>query len=134
MIDENPPNLNDYGLSTPRIEIDFKATGDKDSGSCRLARRRRPAATCSPGATTTRRCFSSRRFRRSTFNRSTFDLRDKTLLKFERDKVDALDVDAGGKTIEFAKDGGDWKMTKPCRRAPTSAPSKAWSDGCRRRR
>ena len=30
VIDENPTNLNDYGLMTPRIEIDFKATGDKD--------------------------------------------------------------------------------------------------------
>ncbi len=28
VIDENPTNLNDYGLSNPRIEIDFKA-GDK---------------------------------------------------------------------------------------------------------
>ena len=30
VIDENPTSLNDYGLSNPRIEIDFKASGDKD--------------------------------------------------------------------------------------------------------
>src|SRR5213594_177242 len=30
VIDENPASLNDYGLSNPRIEIDFKASGDKD--------------------------------------------------------------------------------------------------------
>src|SRR3954470_24539209 len=30
VIDENPASLNDYGLSNPRIEIDFKAAGDKD--------------------------------------------------------------------------------------------------------
>src|SRR3954454_1697651 len=30
VIDEYPTNLNDYGLSNPRIEIDFKAAGDKD--------------------------------------------------------------------------------------------------------
>ena len=30
---------------------------------------------------------------------STFDLRDKTLLKFERDKVDGVEVTAGGKTL-----------------------------------
>src|SRR5215210_7424032 len=29
-IDENPSNLNDYGLSNPRIEVDFKASGDKE--------------------------------------------------------------------------------------------------------
>ena len=43
----------------------------------------------------------------TTFNRTTFDLRDKTLLKFDRDKVDGIDVTAGGKTLALAKDGGE---------------------------
>src|SRR5580765_8085695 len=30
VIDENPSNLVDYGLGAPRIEIQFKAAGDKD--------------------------------------------------------------------------------------------------------
>src|SRR4029453_17625301 len=30
VIDENPTSLNDYGLSNPRIEVDFKVAGDKD--------------------------------------------------------------------------------------------------------
>src|ERR1044072_7218184 len=29
VIDENPSNLNEYGLSNPRTEVDFKAAGDK---------------------------------------------------------------------------------------------------------
>jgi len=52
----------------------------------------------------------------SIFNRSTFDLRDKTVLAFEREKIDRITASAGepGKTsIEFVKDGTDWKMTKP---------------------
>src|SRR5262245_9716999 len=30
VIDENPASLKDYGLEQPRIEVDFKASGDKD--------------------------------------------------------------------------------------------------------
>src|SRR5215208_2876568 len=30
VVDENPTNLNDYGLSNPRVEIQFEAAGDKD--------------------------------------------------------------------------------------------------------
>src|SRR5262245_8901549 len=30
VIDENPTDLKEYGLATPRIEVNFKATGDKD--------------------------------------------------------------------------------------------------------
>ena len=113
VIDENPSNLNDYGLSNPRVEIDFKAAGDKDSASCSSARRRPPAATCSPSATTTRKSFLIPATNDTSLNKTTFDLRDKTLLKFERDKVDALDINAGGKTIAIAKDGGEWKLSKP---------------------
>src|SRR6267142_1518792 len=31
VVDENPASLNDYGLSNPRIQIDFKRAGDKDA-------------------------------------------------------------------------------------------------------
>ena len=34
-------------------------------------------------------------------------------IKFERDKVDGVEVNAGGKPIQFAKEGSDWKITKP---------------------
>ena len=30
IVDENPTNLNDYGLSNARIAVAFKAEGDKD--------------------------------------------------------------------------------------------------------
>jgi hypothetical protein len=49
----------------------------------------------------------------STMNRSTFDLRDKTVLAFQRDQVDAVSVDAGGKTVQLTKDNADWKITQP---------------------
>src|SRR5688572_16930309 len=30
VVDENPADLKEYGLDSPRVEIDFKASGDKD--------------------------------------------------------------------------------------------------------
>src|SRR5262245_37779331 len=32
VIDENPADLKDYGLTTPRIEVSFKAAGGKTTG------------------------------------------------------------------------------------------------------
>ena len=49
----------------------------------------------------------------STFDRATFDLRDKTALKFPRDKVDGLELQREGETVVFAKQGDEWRMTKP---------------------
>jgi hypothetical protein len=52
-------------------------------------------------------------YQQASLNKSTFDLRDKSLVKFERDKVDGLDVTVDGKTTEMAKSNGDWRLVKP---------------------
>ena len=46
-----------------------------------------------------KRVFLIPAFQETSLNKSTFDLRDKTVMKFERDKVDGVDVTAGGKTL-----------------------------------
>ncbi|HEY1913779.1 MAG TPA: DUF4340 domain-containing protein [Vicinamibacterales bacterium] len=110
VIDENPTSLNDYGLSNPRIEVDFKADkphklliGEKSpTGSDLFAKRDEDKKVFLIPAT-----------QETTFNRTTFDLREKTLLKFDRDKVDGVDVTAAGKSLTLTKDGADWKLTKP---------------------
>jgi hypothetical protein len=110
VIDENPTSLNDYGLSNPRIEVDFKADkphklliGEKSpTGSDLFAKR-----------DDDKKVFLIPATQETTFNRTTFDLREKTLLKFDREKVDGIDVAAGGKSLTLTKDGADWKLTKP---------------------
>src|SRR5262249_30264605 len=113
VIDENPPNLNDYGLSNPRIELDFKAAGDKEYRKLFIGDKSPTGSELFAKRNDEKRVFLIAGYQESTFNKSAFDLRDKTLLKFERDKVDALDVSAGGKTLAFAKQGTDWTIAKP---------------------
>ena len=49
-----------------------------------------------------------------SFNKTTFKLREKTILKFERDGADSLSVDrADSPAMAFAKKGSDWRLTKP---------------------
>ena len=47
------------------------------------------------------------------FNRTSFDLRDKKILKFDRDKADSLVLTKGAESIEMARSGSDWKIVKP---------------------
>jgi uncharacterized protein DUF4340 len=113
VIDENPASLNDYGLGNPRIEIDFKAAGDKDYKKLLIGEKSPTGADLFAKRNDEKKVFLIPAFQESTFDKKTFDLRDKTLIKFDRDKVDAVNVTANGKTVDFAKDGGDWKITKP---------------------
>ena len=113
VIDENPASLNDYGLSNPRVEIDFKASGDKTAHKLLIGEKSPTGADLFAKRDDEKRVFLISATQDTTFNRTTFDLRDKTLIKFEHDKVDGVQVDADGKTLVLAKDGGDWKISKP---------------------
>ena len=49
-----------------------------------------------------------------SLNKTTFGLRDKTALKFERDAVDSITIDVpGSPAVAFAKKGTDWRFSKP---------------------
>ena len=113
VVDENPTDLKQYGLATPRIEVDFQQEGDKTGHRLLLGDKSPTGGDLFAQRDGEKRVFLVSAFQESTFNRSPFDLRDKTLIKFDRDKVDGLTVDADGKTIQIAKDGGDWKLEKP---------------------
>ena len=113
VIDENPSNLNDYGLSNPRVEVDFKAAGDKDYRKLFIGEKTPTGGDFFAKRNDEKKVFLITAAQDTSFNRTTFDFRDKTLIKFERDKVDALDITAGGKAMTIAKDGGEWKMSKP---------------------
>jgi hypothetical protein len=113
VIDENPANLVDYGLGAPRIEIQFKAEGDKDFKTLQIGQKTPAGANLFAKVGSGKRVFTIPSFQESTFNRSTFDLRDKTAIKFDRDKVDHVEISADNKTLELAKSGNDWKIVKP---------------------
>lgn len=115
VVDEKPADLKQYGLEKPRIEVGFKSGGK--TGRRLLIGDKSPTGAdlfARTGAGT--RVFLIPAFQEGTFNRTTFDLRDKTLMAFDREKVDGLTVEAaGGKPVEVAKKGSDWMLEKPVR-------------------
>lgn len=117
LVEEKPANLNDYGLASPRIEVDFKAAGDKDFRSLLIGQKSPAGGNLFAKRKGDDKVFLIAGFQEQTFNRSTFDLRDKAALHFDRDKVDRIAIDAGGKALELAKSGNDWSLTKPVKTA-----------------
>jgi hypothetical protein len=49
----------------------------------------------------------------TTFNKSTFDLRDKTILKIDREKADRLEIQTADHTTKLVKQGTEWKIAAP---------------------
>jgi hypothetical protein len=113
VVDDNPPALQEYGLDKPRVEVDFKRAGDKDFQKLLVGEKSPTGAGLYAKKNDEKRVLLIPAFQETSLNRSTFDLREKTLVKFERDKVDGIEINADGKTIAIAKEGTDWKVTKP---------------------
>jgi len=113
VIDESPTDLKEYGLDAPRIEVEFKSGEGKPSGRLLVGSKTPTGASLYARRNDEKRVFLIPDFQDSSLNKSTFNLRDKALIKIARDKVDGLEVNVSAKPIQFAKDGSDWKITKP---------------------
>ena len=113
VIEEKPTDLKLYGLDTPRLEVSFKSGGGKPSGRLLVGAKTPTGGGVYATRNDEPRVFLIPEFHTASLNKSTFDLRDKTVMKFERDKTDGIEVMAGGKPIRFAKEATDWQLTAP---------------------
>ena len=111
VLEEDAVDLEPFGLDAPALDVSFAAGGDSQrlligdetpTGANRYAKL---------GASD--RVFLIAGHHGTTFNKTTFDLRDKTVLDFDRDTLDRLEVSSGEQTIEFTRDGDDWRLAMP---------------------
>jgi hypothetical protein len=122
VVDDNPSDLKEYGLDAPRAEVEFKASGDSTYSA---AHRLLIGPKSATGELFAKREGDNRvllipGYVDSIFNRSPFNLRDKTVLVFERDKVERISVTTGSQTVELVKQGMEWNLTRPVAAAADS--------------
>lgn len=111
VVDDQATDFKQYGLDPARIDITFKAGGKEHR---LLLGQKTPTGADMyaklPGGP---RVFLVSSYLDTTFNKSTFDLRDKTILKIDREKVDRLELQTPGRTVTIAKQGADWRIMAP---------------------
>lgn len=112
VIDDNPGDLAQFGLDKPQILVEFKGEGNV-SGSFKLGNKNPTQSDMYAMKGGEKRVFLVSSFQESNFNRKPFDLRDKKILKFDREKADALTIAKGSASMELVRAGRDWKVTKP---------------------
>lgn len=113
VVDENPTDVKDYGLDAPSIEVTFKSNGGKPGGKLLIGGKTATGGSLYARKDDEKRVVLIGEYNSSTFNKATFDLRDKAIVTFDRSKVDALDVVMEKDGFELAKKDGQWAMAKP---------------------
>jgi len=90
LLDENPADLKQYGLDAPKVEVSFKSGGQEHR---LLLGDKTPSGTDMYAKVgDQKKVFTVSSFLESTFNRGTFDLRDKTVLKVDAEKIDSMEI------------------------------------------
>ena len=109
---EDAPDLASYGLTAPSIEVGFRTT---DGADARLLIGDRSPAGNDLYATVadSNRVFLVSGYRDTTFDRTTFDLRDKSVLDVTRAQVDSLAVSGPDLAVRLRKTEGEWSLVAP---------------------
>ena len=113
VVDENPSNLGDYGLREPVAEVRFKVKGATGFKALQLGTKTPTGSDMYAKTPDDKKVFLVSGYLESTFARSPFDLRDKKIISFDREKVDRLEIRHGQSLVSLVKANGEWRMTAP---------------------
>jgi hypothetical protein len=113
VVDDNPTDLAQYGLNPAKLDVAFRVKGEKDLRHLLVGEKTAAGGDLYAKRADEKRVILISSYLEGTFNRTPFDLRDKTLLKFDHDKVDGLEIARGGTITQLAKSNGEWAIVKP---------------------
>jgi hypothetical protein len=100
-----------FGLVEPRIVIRFSAGGQERQLA--LGLKTPPGSDIYARVDDEPRVILVPVYLESTFDRGTFDLRDKAVVRTDREAVNTIAITSEGRTIELARADGDWRLTQP---------------------
>jgi hypothetical protein len=113
VVDENAADVAQYGLEPARIQIAYKVKGEAEPRRLLLGEKTPTGGDLYARVADQKRVLLVSSFLDSTFNKTPFALRDKAILKFDRDKADGLELVKGQTSIQLTKSGSDWRLVEP---------------------
>ncbi len=114
VVDDNPASVKDYGLDPVRFSVAFKVAGDATAHRLNVGEKTPTGGDLYARIDGQPRLFLISAYLEDSLNRTTFDLRDKSALKFQRDAVDGLTIEApGSPALAFARQDSDWRLSAP---------------------
>jgi hypothetical protein len=113
-LDDSPSSVAAFGLEPPRFSVVFRIAGDTTPRRLDVGTKTPTGSDLYARVEGEPRLFLIAGYLEDTLSRSTFDLRDKSVLDFARDGVDAIEVaPAGEPAVRLTRTGADWRLMAP---------------------
>jgi len=113
VVDEKPSDLKGFGLEPARMDVRFKIKGQGTERRVLLGDKTPTGGDLYAKLPDSPRVFLVPSYLEAAFNKNAFALRDKAVLKVDRQKADGLELVAGTTQLAFAKSGESWSIVKP---------------------
>ncbi len=113
VVAEDATELEQYGLDPPRVELTVKASGDRAARSLLMGDKTATGESLYAMANSGRKVFLVPAVADATFNKSTWDLRDKRVLRFDRIAVESVEILAPRHTVRLTRSDLEWNLTRP---------------------
>ena len=113
VLDEGPVDLEPFGLVDPALDVGFKLADGETVAHVLIGEETPTGSDRYAKLADADRVFLIAGYLDTTFDKTTFDLRDKKILAVARDAIDELRMTVGDRTIALTKEGNDWRMTEP---------------------
>jgi hypothetical protein len=113
VVEEAPSDAARYGLDDPALEVAFRTEGDDAWKVLEMGDKTAAGADMYARRGGENAVFLIYNYVETSFDRGTFDLRDKRILSIDRDAVDRIEVRQGRRTIALVKQDGEWRLAGP---------------------
>jgi hypothetical protein len=113
VVDENAADVAQYGLDPARVDVAFRLKDEKDFRHLLVGEKTPTGGDLYAKLQNDKKVFLIASFLDNTFNRTPFDLRDKSILEFDREKADAVEIAHGKDVLQLTRSGTEWNVSKP---------------------
>ncbi len=111
-VDANAADLAQYGLAAPKADLTFTGANG-NTGRLRLGDNAPTGSEVYAVQGDGNRVVLVTAVAETSLVKSAFDLRDKRVLRFERDKADGLEITNAGVTVVLSRENSEWRVTAP---------------------
>lgn len=123
VLDENPTALAQFGLEVPRVQVTFKTAGGA-SHQLSLGSDTPTRSGIYARVDDNPRLLLVPAFLETTFDKTSFDLRNRRVLDVTREAIDRVTLAARGTApVELRREGVDWRLAAPIAARADFSPS-----------